>query len=189
MRRRERTCGHGPAASPGVDTRRVRGGAEGRGLRRGGRRGDASCPPAAGSAIVRRESPAPGRGQTARVRREQGARASACPGAVNESIPSVLDRSREERSPPGARMDRSFRSAFPDFRMEIVDLIAEGDKVVAHFRCSGTLRASGGGTLRPEGASRASMRSTSSRSRTAGLRRRAAVEDNLTRMRQLGIEP
>jgi hypothetical protein len=32
-----------------------------------------------------------------------------------------------------------FRGAFPDFRMEIVELIAEGDRVVAHFRCSGTL--------------------------------------------------
>jgi lipoprotein-anchoring transpeptidase ErfK/SrfK len=27
---------------------------------------------------------------------------------------------------------------FPDFRMEIVELIAEGDRGVAHFRCSGT---------------------------------------------------
>ena len=33
-----------------------------------------------------------------------------------------------------------FRSAFPDFEMEVVDLIAEGDRVVAHFRCSGTHR-------------------------------------------------
>lgn len=31
-----------------------------------------------------------------------------------------------------------FRSAFPDFSMEIVDLVAEGDTVVGHFRCSGT---------------------------------------------------
>jgi predicted ester cyclase len=31
-----------------------------------------------------------------------------------------------------------FRSAFPDFQMEIVDLIAEKDTVVAHFRCSGS---------------------------------------------------
>jgi predicted ester cyclase len=33
-----------------------------------------------------------------------------------------------------------FREAFPDFRMEIVDLVAEGDRVAAHFRCSGTHR-------------------------------------------------
>jgi predicted ester cyclase len=31
-----------------------------------------------------------------------------------------------------------FRGAFPDFTMEIVSLIEEGDRVVAHFRCSGT---------------------------------------------------
>ncbi len=31
-----------------------------------------------------------------------------------------------------------FQSAFPDFEMEIVDLISERDKVVAHFKCSGT---------------------------------------------------
>ncbi len=31
-----------------------------------------------------------------------------------------------------------FSDSFPDFRMEIADLVAEGDKVVAHFRCSGT---------------------------------------------------
>jgi predicted ester cyclase len=33
-----------------------------------------------------------------------------------------------------------FQSAFPDFEMRIVDLIAEGEKVVARFQCSGTRR-------------------------------------------------
>jgi predicted ester cyclase len=32
----------------------------------------------------------------------------------------------------------AFRSAFPDWRMEIVELVAEGDTVVGRFRCSGT---------------------------------------------------
>jgi steroid delta-isomerase-like uncharacterized protein len=31
-----------------------------------------------------------------------------------------------------------FLASFPDTHMEIVDLIAEGDKVVARFTCSGT---------------------------------------------------
>jgi predicted ester cyclase len=31
-----------------------------------------------------------------------------------------------------------FRESFPDVRMDILDLIAEGDKVVARFHCSGT---------------------------------------------------
>ncbi len=37
-----------------------------------------------------------------------------------------------------ARWITPFRAAFPDFRMEIVQLVAEGDTVVARFRCSGT---------------------------------------------------
>ncbi len=31
-----------------------------------------------------------------------------------------------------------FRSSFPDVHMEVVELIAEGDKVVGRFKCSGT---------------------------------------------------
>ena len=31
-----------------------------------------------------------------------------------------------------------FRDSFPDFHMEVMDLIAEGDQVVGHFKCSGT---------------------------------------------------
>lgn len=32
----------------------------------------------------------------------------------------------------------SFRASFPDVHMDVVDLIAEGDKVVGRFTCSGT---------------------------------------------------
>lgn len=32
----------------------------------------------------------------------------------------------------------AFRSAFPDWRMEVVELVAEGNTVVGRFRCSGT---------------------------------------------------
>jgi predicted ester cyclase len=32
----------------------------------------------------------------------------------------------------------AFRSAFPDWREEIVDVVAEEDKVVGRFKCSGT---------------------------------------------------
>jgi predicted ester cyclase len=34
----------------------------------------------------------------------------------------------------------AFRSAFPDWREEIVDVVAEEDKVVGRFKCSGTHR-------------------------------------------------
>jgi predicted ester cyclase len=60
-----------------------------------------------------------------------------------------------------------FTESFPDFHMEVADLIAEGDKVVAHLKCSGTW-ANGVGACRPVAASRGSTRSTSSGSRTAG---------------------
>jgi hypothetical protein len=33
-----------------------------------------------------------------------------------------------------------FREAFPDVEMEIVELVAEGEKVAGRFRCSGTQR-------------------------------------------------
>ena len=41
---------------------------------------------------------------------------------------------------PVRQADTSFRAAFPDWREEIVDLVAEGDKVAARFRCSGTFQ-------------------------------------------------
>ena len=36
------------------------------------------------------------------------------------------------------RWVRPFDAAFPDFRMEVAELVAEGETVVAHLRCSGT---------------------------------------------------
>ena len=36
------------------------------------------------------------------------------------------------------RLFAEFRSAFPDWREEIVELVAEGDAVAGRFRCSGT---------------------------------------------------
>jgi predicted ester cyclase len=43
-----------------------------------------------------------------------------------------------ELAPAARRWITPFRKSFPDVRMEIVDLIAEGDKVVGRFTCSGT---------------------------------------------------
>jgi predicted ester cyclase len=80
-----------------------------------------------------------------------------------------------------------FRESFPDFRMEVVDVIAEPAKAVGHFRCSGTNEGEWQGKpatgrrfedvdeiyiFRIEGG------------KLAGTL--AAVEDNATRMRQLG---
>jgi predicted ester cyclase len=39
---------------------------------------------------------------------------------------------------PTKRSFTAFRAAFPDWRMEIAELVAEGSTVVGRFRCSGT---------------------------------------------------
>jgi steroid delta-isomerase-like uncharacterized protein len=80
-----------------------------------------------------------------------------------------------------------FRGAFPDFEMEIVELIAEGDAVVAHFRCSGTHH---GEWLGVPATGRRFERVDEIyifHVRDGKLASAIGVEDNLTRMRQLGI--
>jgi predicted ester cyclase len=58
---------------------------------------------------------------------------------INADNPDVLD---EIATPALARMLRrafdQFRSAFPDWHQEIIELVAEGPTVVARFRCTGT---------------------------------------------------
>jgi predicted ester cyclase len=80
-----------------------------------------------------------------------------------------------------------FRAAFPDFRMEIVELVAENDTVVAHFRCSGTHRGEWLG-LAPTGRRFEDVDEIYIfHIRNGKLATAVAVEDNLSRMRQLGI--
>jgi predicted ester cyclase len=81
-----------------------------------------------------------------------------------------------------------FRGAFPDFEMKIVNLIAEGDTVVAHFRCSGThlgewqgIPATG---RRFENVDEIYIFQVKDEKLVSAL----GVEDNLTRSKQLGIE-
>ena len=45
-----------------------------------------------------------------------------------------------ELAPRMRRLFGSFRSAFPDWREEIVELVAEGDRVAGRFKCYGTHR-------------------------------------------------
>jgi predicted ester cyclase len=81
-----------------------------------------------------------------------------------------------------------FQSAFPDFRMEVVDLIAEDETVVGHFRCSGTHRGEWLGVpatgRRFENVDEIYVFKLRDGKLVSGL----GVEDNLTRLRQLGIE-
>jgi predicted ester cyclase len=82
-----------------------------------------------------------------------------------------------------------FRSAFPDFTMEIVELVAEGDTVVAHFRCSGTHRGEWLG-VPPTGRRFENVDEIYVFHVQDGrLARATGVEDNLSRMRQLGLLP
>jgi predicted ester cyclase len=81
-----------------------------------------------------------------------------------------------------------FQSAFPDFEMEIVELIADDDSVVAHFKCSGTHR---GDWLGLPATGRRFERVDEVyifHVRDGKLVSGFGVEDNLTRLRQLGIE-
>ena len=83
-----------------------------------------------------------------------------------------------------------FRESFPDFRMEVVDVIAEEDKVVGYFKCSGTHLGEWRGHP-PTGRRFADVAEiyifTVERGKLAGVL--AVVEDDLARMRQLGIDP
>jgi predicted ester cyclase len=110
--------------------------------------------------------------------------------AVNRSDLGVLDEVAEgEIARAARRWIGPLRESFPDFKMEIVDLIAEGDKVVAHFLCSGTHRGEWQGVLptgrRFEGVDEIYI----FRIANGKLAHAIGVEDNLTRLRQLGIDP
>ena len=82
-----------------------------------------------------------------------------------------------------------FRDAFPDVAMEIVDLVAEGDKVVARFLCSGTHTGEWRGQ-EPTGRRFERIDEvyffTFEGDRIAGG---WGIEDTLERFRQLGLDP
>ena len=73
------------------------------------------------------------------------------------------------------RWIRPFCGSFPDFKMRIVDLVAEDDTVVAHFKCSGT---------HPQDVDEVCI----FRVKDGKLVAATGIEDNLSRMGQLGIQ-
>ena len=81
-----------------------------------------------------------------------------------------------------------FRDSFPDFRMEVVDVIAEEDKVAGYFRCSGTHHGEWRGHAptgrRFEDVDEVYIFAVENGRLAEAL---AVVEDNLTRLRQLGL--
>ena len=81
-----------------------------------------------------------------------------------------------------------FTESFPDFRMEVVDAIAEPDKVVGYFKCSGTQEGEWRGRpasgRRFEDIDEIYIFRVEDGKLAAGL---VALEDNATRMQQLGL--
>jgi predicted ester cyclase len=81
-----------------------------------------------------------------------------------------------------------FREAFPDFHMDVVDVIAEGDKVAGYFKCSGTHRGEWRGHpptgRRFESIDEIYFFHVEDGKLASAV---AVVEDNLTRLRQLGL--
>ena len=86
------------------------------------------------------------------------------------------------------RLFAEFRSAFPDWREEIVEVVAEGDAVVGRFRCSGTQ--SGEFLRHPPTGKRMEVEEVFFlRAADEEFVNFWALEDSLSRMRQLGLLP
>jgi predicted ester cyclase len=108
--------------------------------------------------------------------------------AVNPRNPDVLDEVAQGEFALAARSwVAPFRDSFPDFQMEIVDLVADNDKVAAHFRCSGTHLGEWMG--HPPTGRRFHDVDEIYIFRVSGGKLAGAfgVEDNVRRMRQLGL--
>jgi predicted ester cyclase len=109
---------------------------------------------------------------------------------INPRDPGIVDEVADGESAGIARRWVSpFQSSFPDFRMEIVDLITEGDTVVGHFKCSGTREGEWLGVA-PTGRRIERVDEVYVfRVKDGKLSSAMGVEDNLTRMHQLGLRP
>jgi predicted ester cyclase len=107
---------------------------------------------------------------------------------VNAGDLSALDEiSTAPMARAAARWMEPFRQAFPDFRMEIVQLVAESDTVVARFRCSGTHLGEWRGHA-PTGRRFERIDEVYFfEVRDGRLARAWGLEDTLTRSRQLGL--
>jgi predicted ester cyclase len=108
--------------------------------------------------------------------------------AVNRGNPDVLDEvAMGEFALAARRWVGPFRDSFPDFTMEIVDLVADSEKVAAHFRCSGTHLGEWMGHP-PTGRRFQDVDEIYIFRVTSGkLTGAFGVEDNVGRMRQLGL--
>ena len=107
---------------------------------------------------------------------------------VNRRNAAILDEVADGAFAEAARHWVSpFRGAFPDFTMEIVDLIEEGDTVVGHFHCSGTHTGEWLGLPATNRRFENVDEIYVFRVENGRLVAAHGVEDNLSRLRQLGI--
>ena len=86
------------------------------------------------------------------------------------------------------RLFGEFYSAFPDWREEIVELVAEGNTIAGRFRCSGTHRGEFLGEL-PTGKRMEVDEVFFFRVEDGKFVYFWGLEDSLNRMRQLGLIP
>jgi predicted ester cyclase len=92
-----------------------------------------------------------------------------------------------ELAPAARRWIAPFRASFPDVQMEIVELIAEGDKVAGRFTCSATHQGEWLGQA-PTGRRFERVDEVSIfRFRDGRIAAAWTLEDNLSRLRQLGL--
>ena len=86
------------------------------------------------------------------------------------------------------RLFAEFRSAFPDWQEETVELVAEGDTVAGRFKCSGTHQGEFLGEA-PTGKRMEVEEVFFLRAEDGKFVDFWALEDSLGRMRQLGLIP
>jgi predicted ester cyclase len=86
------------------------------------------------------------------------------------------------------RLFAEFRSAFPDWQEETVELVAEGDTVAGSFKCSGTHRGEFLGEA-PTGKRMEVEEVFFLRAEDGKFVDFWALQDSLGRMRQLGLMP
>lgn len=100
----------------------------------------------------------------------------------------AIDELYAPRLAPGARRwIAPFLASFPDTHMDIVDLVAEGDKVVARFTCSGTHTGEWLGHP-PTGRRMEKIDEvTFFRFEDGRIARAWSLEDTLARLQQLGL--